>query len=308
MNLAALDLNLLVVLRALLMERSVTRAARRVGLTERASGHALAGQRHALGEHPLVGSGRLLVPTPRADALREPLEAALAGLERALEAPRPFDPGSSRRAFTIGASDYALFVLMPALLARLAQRAPGIDLRVRSDVAHPNANEWLASGEVDLAITVIGGTRGTGVHVEPLFSDEFACLVRRDHPRVKKRLTLETYAELPHAFVAPRGTPGGVVDDALRARGLQRRVALLLPNFLVAPHVVARSDLVVTLGARIARSFAEHLPLRVLTPPLPLPGFEMSLAWHARMDADAGHAWVREQIVRVSRELPSHRK
>ncbi len=303
MNLAALDLNLLVVLRALLAERSVTRAARLVGLSQPATSHALARLRDVLGDPLFVRSGRELALTPRAEALREPLDAALGELERALDGPRPFDPGSSRRTFTIGTSDYILFVLMPALLARLARSAPGIDLRIRSEIGHRNVAEWLSSGEIDLAITVIGPTRRPGVHVEPLFSDEFACLVRRDHPRVKKRLTLDTFAELPHAFVAPRGTRGGAVDDALRALGRERRVALLLPNFLVAPHVVARSDLVVTLGARIAKSFAEHLPLRVLPPPLVLPGFEMSLAWHEKMDADAGHTWMRRQIVEAAREI-----
>jgi DNA-binding transcriptional LysR family regulator len=295
MNLSALDLNLLVVLRALLTERSVTRAARRVGLSQPATSHALARLREVLGDPLFVRSGRDLAPTPRAESLREPLEEALGKLERMLEAPRPFDPSTASRSFTIGASDYILFLLVPRLLERLARAAPKIDLSIR-ETGNRTVAESLSADGFDMLITVIGPTKRPGLRVERLFSDRFACLVRRDHPRVKKKLTLDLYAELPHAFVAPRGTRGGAVDDALRARGRERRVALLLPNFLAAPHIVARSDLVVTLGERIAKTFAEQLPLRVLPPPVRLPGFEMSLIWHERMDADAGHAWLRRQI------------
>lgn len=302
MNLSALDLNLLVVLRALLLERSVTRAARRVGLSQPATSHALSRLREALGDPLFVRSGRDLVSTPRAEALRDPLEAALGGLERALDAPQSFDPGRASRTFTIATNDYSLFVLMPPLLARIARLAPRVDLRVRETGNTPFA-ELLSGSEFDMAISVIGPTKRPGLRTRRLFSDKFACLVRRDHPRVKKKLTLDLYADLPHAFVAPRGTRGGAVDDALRARGRERRVALLLPNFLVAPHVIARSDLVVTLGERIAKTFADQLPLRVLPPPIALPEFEMSLIWHERMDADAGHAWFRGQICEAAEEV-----
>jgi DNA-binding transcriptional LysR family regulator len=302
MNLTALDLNLLVVLRALLVERSVTRAARRVGLSQPATSHALSRLRDALGDPLFVRSGRELVPTPRAEGLRDALDDALGRLERALDAPRPFEPRRATRTFTIGTSDYASFVLLPALLARLASAAPGIDLRVR-DLGSRSVVDSLSGDELDLAIAVLGPARRPGLRVEQLFTDRFACLIRRDHPRVRDELTLERFVELPHAFVAPRGTRGGAVDDALRARGLERRVALLLPNFLVAPHVVARSDLVVTLGERIARTFAEELPLRVLAPPLPLPPFTMSAVWHDRFEGDGAHAWLRGQVLDAATEI-----
>ncbi len=302
MNLAALDLNLLLVLRALLAERSVTRAAKRVGLSQPATSHAVARLREILGDPLFVRSGRDLALTPRAEALRVPLEDALGAVERALDAPRPFDPKTTKQSFTIATSDYALFVLLPSLLERLAHRAPGVDLRVR-DLGTRTTTEWLSVDAVDFVIGVIESAHRPGIEVESLFGDSFACLVRKDHPLVQRKLTLPIYASLPHAFVAPRGTLGGVVDDALEKRGHKRRVALLLPNFLVAPQVVARSDLVVTLGARIAKTFAHQLPLRVMPPPLSLPDFRVSLAWHERMAADPAHAWLRAQIREAAAKL-----
>lgn len=296
MHVFGIDLNLLVLLRALLAEQSVTRAAKRVGLSQPATSHALKRLREHLGDPLFIRSGRELVPTPRALALREPIERALAGLERALASPRPFDPATARRSFTIGTTDYGQLVLLPRMLERLTSVGPTIDVRVR-DHADRSLSDWLAEEGNDVIIGPLGSAAKPDVRHRKLFTERFVSLVRNGHPRVKGRLTLKTFASLRHAFVAPRGTRGGAVDDALRVRGLERRVALLIPHFLVAPQVIARSDLIVTLGERVARSFAEQLPLQVLSPPLSLPTFDVSLIWHAKMDADPAHAWLRDFIV-----------
>jgi DNA-binding transcriptional LysR family regulator len=303
MNLSSLDLNLLLVLRALLAERSVTRAAKVVGLSQPATSHALSRLRAVLGDPLFVRAGKALVPTPRAESLAVPLEAALVDLERALTGPAPFDPATAKRSFTVATSDYGALVLLAPLLARLSRLAPNIDLRVR-DPGTSTGAEWLASGEVDVAFTpALSGFDPPGTRAQRLFSERFVCLVRKGHPRVKEKLTLKAYAELPHAFIAPRGTRGGVVDDVLRERGLERRVALLLPGFLVAPQVIARSDLIVTLGERVARSYAGFLPLRILQPPVPLPGFSFQQVWHERVHADPAQAWLRSEIAQAAREV-----
>ncbi|MFO0744100.1 MAG: LysR family transcriptional regulator [Myxococcota bacterium] len=311
-NLAALDMNLLVVLDALLRERHVTRAAAVLGVSQSACSHALARLRTLLGDPLLVRDRQALVLTPRADALAGPLAAALAALRGALAPPEAFAPRTAKKRFTIATADYGQLVVLPPLLARLGAEAPGIDLVVRDFGGKPVA-ESLASGECDLAMGPPDGVRtggkppprptAAGIRDRRIFRDRFVCVARRGHPRIGERLDLETYIALPHAFVAPRGTPGGAVDDALAERGMQRRVALMVQHFLVAPWAVASSDLIVTIAERLAKAFAERLPLAIYEPPLALPRFAIHVMWHERTQRDPAHKWLRDLVVEVTREI-----
>ena len=281
MNLDAMDLNLLRVLDALLSERQLTRAARRVGLSQPAMSHALARLREHLGDPLFVRTPRGLVPTARAAQLAAPLRTALTALEQAFAGAAAFDPTTARRTFTIATADYGSFVIIPRLVERLAREAPGVDLWVHNVASDPV--EQLSLGDVDLVIGPRFGWRElSSIHTRQLYHERFVCLVRRDHPRVKRRLDLETWVSLPHMFIAPRGRPGGVVDEVLARAGRSRRVALAVPHFLVAPHVVATSDMVVTLGALMAEPFTRLLPLKLVEPPVTLPGFDVQLCWHER--------------------------
>lgn len=302
-HLERLDLNLLVALRALLAERHVTRAARAVGLTQPAMSHALARLREALGDPLLVRSGAGMVPTARAEAMRAPLERALEDLASAVAPPAPFDPARASRRFHLAASDYVELVMLPALLARVRDEAPGIDLRVTNYDAKTTRD--LGDGKLDLAIGFRGATAGAspGLYTQRLFGDRFVCVVREGHPRVGKRLTLDTFLELPHALVSPRGESGGIVDDALALQGKRRRVAAEIPHFLVAPYVIRETDLVLTLAERVARIFVPALGLRQLPPPLELPSFSMVLLWHERQHADPAQRWLRDLVVEVARAL-----
>lgn len=312
-DLAGLDLNLLVVLDALLTERHVTRAGRRVGLTQPATSRALARLREHFGDPLLIRDGNALLPTSRAEQLAEPLRSALAALSGALADPTPFDPATARLTFSIAAADFGQFVALPPLIAHLQKVAPGVDLVVKDLGATPIAAA-LAEDRVDLALAPrpgsarlprrVGEVFDEGAHLyrRHLFDERFVCLVRREHPRVKKRLTLETFVSLPHAFIAPRGTPGGIVDDALAALGRQRRVAVMLQSFLVAPWLIAESDLVITLAERLARALSNTLPLRVLPPPVALPPFAIEAIWHERRHRDPAHRWLRGELVACCRE------
>ncbi len=307
MDLRNLDLNLLRVLDAVLETRHITRAARKLALSQSAVSHALSRLREALGDELLVRGPRGLVPTERALAIAEPLRAALHALERTLAAPETFNPRASDRTFRVGAGDFAEFVLLPPLVARLKAEAPGVNIWI-----HPATQEdlstRLATGELDLALGVaLGASAGAGIRERTLFEERFVCVVRADHPEVRETLTLAQYVAMPHVFIAPRGRKGGAVDTALAARGLERRIAVVVPHFLVVPHVVAGSDLIVTLASRVAYAFQSHLPLRVLPPPLELPGFRVTVAWHERMHRDPGHAWLRELLGSVAAGLGAAR-
>ncbi len=299
MNLQGLDLNLLRLLDALLAERHLTRAAKRVGLSQPAMSHGLARLRKHLGDPLFVRTRQGLEPTDRAARLGPPLRDALASIERAL-AGDTFDPATARRTFSLATADYGAFVLLPRLLERLGRLAPGVDLWTRTIA--DDAVAQLAAGEADatLAVPTLRGG-GTVIHARVLYEERFVCVVREGHPKVKKRLDLDTWASLPHAFVAPGGKPGGVVDDVLAQHGRQRRVACAVPHFLLAPHVVASSDLVLTVGARVAEAFAKVLPLRVVEAPVALPGFRMSLAWHERQHRDPAQRWFRAQVAEAAK-------
>jgi len=302
MHLAQLDLNLLVALRALLAERHVTRAAKSVGLTQPAMSHALARLRKVTRDPLLVRTPRGMQPTPRAEAMREPLERALADLAGVLAGPPGFDPATSTRRFTVATSDYVELVLFPTLLASAWREAPSIDIRVTN--LGPGATEHLAEGTVDLAIGPVGNFGSPpprGIRAQKILEDTFVCVVREDHPAVKGRLTLDEYCALPHALVSPRGQSGSIVDTVLAKLGKKRRVALEVPHFLVAPHAVRATDLVLTLAKRVADVFAPALGLRRLEPPVELPGFSMSVVWHDRFQSDAAHAWLRGVIAAAAK-------
>ncbi len=298
--LSGIDLNLLVVLRALLGERHVTRAAARVGLSQSATSHALARLRELYGDPLLVRSGNELQLTPRALRLLPTLERGLSDLQAALDGEPAFDPSSAQRRFTIGMADYMQAVLMGPLLRRLASDAPNVDLAI---VTFPNLEEQLESGAIDLALTVVAPHPTRALSSESIFEDDFLCMVRNDHPIVKKKLTLERYVELRHLVVAPSGTPGSIVDTELERRGLVRRIALRVSNFLIAPIVICETDLINTMPTRLARQAARNYPLRLLPPPLPLPRFGLISLWHPRLENDPAQRWLREIVASVSKAL-----
>jgi DNA-binding transcriptional LysR family regulator len=294
MHLAGVDLNLLVALDALLAERSVTHAAARVGITQPAMSHALARLRDLCGDPLLVRTPRGMLPTPRAEALATPIRRALADIEGALQADARFDPHAAQRTFTLATTDYGELVVLPPLLAHLSREAPGVDLRVGP--VPDDLSGALERGDVDLAIAFIRRDASAAIRTRKLVDDRFVCVMRKGHPATKRPLTLERFVALRHAMVAPRGRAGGVVDDALAARGLTRHVVLALPHFLATALVVARSDLVATLAERIARLFAVSHGLAIVKPPLELRGFSIHACWHERRNADPALAWLRNAV------------
>lgn len=299
------DLNLLYALQALLSERHVTRAAARMGLTQPAMSHALARLRMQLGDPILVRGRDGLQLTPRARALVEPLDRSLADLTQLLAKQTAFDPATSTRRFRIAASDYMEIVVWPRVLERIGREAPNIDIVLQR---HDRTGvSGLEDDESDLLLVPPSELEraGSSILSQRVLSEKFVCVVRRDHPNVGKRMTLEKYVELPHVLVSPRGGRSGMVDDALAKLGLTRRVAVAVPHFLVAPFLIERSDFVLTLASRIATTLAPVVKIRTLAPPpeLDLPGFEIRLVWHERDHVDPAHAWLRSVMASVAKSV-----
>jgi len=301
LHLASMDLNLLVALDALLRERHVTRAARSIGLSQSAMSHALGRLRETFDDPLLVRGASGMVPTPRAERLEGPLREILDATESLVAAEPELDPAALKRLFNVGSEDFLATLLVPPLMRRLREEAPGVDLDVspRAPRAVPGA---LERNELDLAIGVFAQAP-SAMRVQTLFDERYAVVVRRDHPRVKRRLTLRQYLELPHALigVGPRG--GGPVDEALAALGERRRVMLRIGGFLAAPLIVAQSDLVLTLPERLARMFADFAPLAIHRPPIELHAFSAMQMWHERRQRDPAHVFLRRLVADAAREV-----
>lgn len=299
-HLASVDLNLLVALAALLEEGNVTRAARRVGVTQSAMSHSLSRLRELLGDPLFVRAPRGIVPTTRAAALGAPLRKLLEDIDARVLRPAEFDPSRMRRTFVVSAADYLQLVMIGPLVDALAERSPDCDLSFRG--AGADDDRELDSGAVELVLgTVV--PQLASIRRQRLLDESFVCVVREGHPEVRSRLTLKRWLTLRHVQVAPRGAPGGVVDRALAQRGLSRRVSVRVPSFVVAPHLVATSDLVLTCPARLAHEIAPRLPLRVFPPPVELPGFTVWQMWHERLHTDPEHAFLRQLVIEVARGL-----
>lgn len=294
-----LDLNLLETFDALLQEQSVSRAAKRVGLSTPAMSHALARLRATLGDEVLVRAGRDMVPTQRALALKEDVHTALAKARAVLSRQAALEPRALQREFRVNATDHVVTVLGSALDTLATRQAPGVLLRFLPTA--PDDAALLREGTVDLAVGIYADLPPE-LRTRVLFTDRFVCVLRKAHPAAKGRLDLETFLSLDHLQVAPRGRPGGYLDDLLAARGKKRRVTRAVPYFLSALQLVSESDAVLTISERMARRLANAFDLVVTETPLPLKPYALSLLWHPRQDSSPEHAWLRQLFVSAAEQ------
>jgi DNA-binding transcriptional LysR family regulator len=289
----SINLNLLPALEALLGEGSVSGAARKVHVSQSAMSHSLAKLRELFGDPLFVAGGGRLHRTPLADRLARELPRALDQLGLAVARPEPFVPASSHRSFRLATLDYFELTALPDVLAYLAKHAPHVNLEIER--FSPALVPALVAGDVDLAL--IGASQAlpmTGLSHAPMYEDSFAVMVRPDHPRVGRKLDLDTYLALGHVLVSVEGRREGAVDRALQKLGHTRRVAIRVPHFISAPLAVLRTDHVCTIASSVARRAHELFGVRVLEPPLEVPGATVVAAWSRRKDEDPATRWLRE--------------
>jgi len=300
MNITATNLNLFVAFDALLEHGSVSRAARHVGVTQSAMSNSLRNLRAVFGDALFLRTSHGIVPTPRARQLAGSVREAMRLLERALS-PLQFEPEASTRTFTLLASDYVEFVLLPRLLGYLGKHAPGVHLRVLPWGLQQVPDE-LARGDADLMIGFYD--RVPAHHRELLLFDErYACIVRKGHPMVRRRLTLRTYVAMKHIMVSQSAEATSGIDRALAALGQTREVSLRVSHFLNVPTLVANSDLVASLSRRVAEPFARMLPLQLFEPPLPLRTSRIGMLWHDSLHDDPAQRWLRAAIAELCAQL-----
>lgn len=297
MNVQDIDLNLLRVFDAVLHEKGVTPAALRLGLTQPAVSNALARLRKLFGDPLFVRTPGGVDATPFARELAEPVRQALALLESALAHGPGFDPATSTRAFRFYMSDLGQIEFLPPLVERVHRDAPGVRLEAVA-LEVDDIGDALATGALDVAIGFLPGL-GAPVRRQALFRDPYLCLMRSDHPI--SALTKKRFLEASHALVTYRGGHR-VIEEAFDRAGLTRRISLRVPHFTVVPMVLERTDLILTLPARVARVFERRGKLKALPPPVAIAPAEVALHWHERFEADPGNRWLREAMVELYSE------
>jgi DNA-binding transcriptional LysR family regulator len=290
----ALDAGLVKTVEALLRAGQFHRVANLVAASEPLARFALARMREIVGDQLLVPTAAGLELTRRAQRLAAPFRDLLERIGEVLSGRDIFDPAFCAAAFRIAATDYASFVLGPGIAARLAAAAPRASLAVAPLDAAPWRRE-LDRGALDL---VLGPAPRGKLRSERLIAERFACIARKSHPRVAKRLTAKDYAGEAHVVVRASARN----DPALADPGRKRRAAVTVGHFLLVPEVVARTDLIATLPERVAERFAERYPLVVHRSPVRPAGFTMTMTWHSRTDADPARGWLRRLLAEVAAE------
>jgi DNA-binding transcriptional LysR family regulator len=296
MDLARLDLNLLLVFHHLLREKRVSAVATVLGMSQPAVSSALGRLRASLEDELFLRTQGGMVPTPYALQLAEPVAAALDGLQQALQVRASFDPATSERRFTLAMTDVGEMYFLPVLMGALAQSAPGVTLNVVS-VTSASLKDDMATGRTDLALGLLPQLQA-GFFQQALFRQAYVCLMRESHPLAHADgLTLSDFAAASHVRVIAAGTGHGRIDEAiseaLARQGLQRRVRLTVPHYVALGDVLGHSDLIATVPERFAQRVTGPFVLTTRALPLTVDGSAIHQVWHARLHKDPGHLWLR---------------
>ena len=299
MHISSLDLNLMTVFDALMVNRNVTKAGKDIGRSQPAVSHALARLRAILGDQLFVKTNEGMVPTPRALRLHEQVRPALQYIETAINDEEAFDPATAKRTFLIAMVEHAAFVLMPRLISRLSVDAPSIDLNVVGVTEVPGV-EQIDTDQCELAIALQSRDLPGHISSALVYREKFVCVMRADHPILKTSFTLNDYLAYPHSAVRTSGNAVSLVDMALAELGFERRVAVGISHVLLTNLLLPGSNLIASLPQRNAAFFASERGLAVRDLPFEVPEFETHMAWHRRYEDDPGHLWMRNLIKQVA--------
>lgn len=300
-ELSQLDLNLLRVFDAVARERHVTRAAERLNLSQPAVSNALARLRVALGDELFLRRPGGVELTALATALAGPIAEALDRLAETLSVRAPFEPATARRVFAVAMSEYAEAALAPRVLERIQAEAPNCLLAI-SHADRTNVEALLERGDAQLAIAVLGEPSALYTRVRML-PEAFMTVMRADHPLAEGELTLERFISFPHLLHSPNGSRDGALDRVLAEAGTARRLGAVVAHLSAVPEILQRTDMIMTLSARLATQMTESgHRLVVREPPISVKHTRLSMIFHRRFEADPGHAWLRRMLIAEARE------
>ncbi|HEX7784460.1 MAG TPA: LysR family transcriptional regulator [Sphingobium sp.] len=305
MDIERIELKLLHCLVVLVEERSVTRAAERLGLSQPRVSNSLRRLRELAGDPLLVRAGQRLVPTDRAIMIAGRVQAGLNEIAGALSTEPPFEPATSDRAFKVMMSGYTAVMLLPGVLRRVRPIAPDIKI-FNQHMSHANLHQSLDQGDCDLAFGYLRAPH-PNLRISNCFSDDATCIGSIKHWGQQEELSLDAFAEAHH--ISMGDSPGsnstleGIFDRELQLLGRRRSIVAHSPTPSAVARIVAATDLLAIMSTRLANDYARHMPLRCFKPPIPLPSFDIAMVWHERSQKDVGHAWIREQFRKAATSL-----
>jgi len=299
-HLSRIDLNLFVVFDAIYTEGGITRASKRLSLTQPAISHALGRLRELFDDPLFIRQSKAMIPTPLARVMIDPVRQSLRGFEATLKRVDRFDPATARKHFTVGMRDVRELTMLPNLLRSVTRAAPFIDIAiVRAE--RKQLETELAAGTLDAAIDVRLALSDE-VRRHPINAERLVVVARPRHPTVKRELDLETYLSQEHILVSTRRRGFGVEDYELSRHGLKRRIRLRCQHYFAACRVVSETDLILTMAERYARIVNRLFRNRVLPFPLEVPDYDAYLYWHVNAETDPANQWLREQLMRAFQE------
>jgi DNA-binding transcriptional LysR family regulator len=295
MNIARIDLNLLVVFHHLLLEKRVSRVAQVLAMSQPAVSSALGRLRSSLGDDLFVRTQHGMEPTPYALSLAKPVAIALGDLQQALTVRAAFEPATGARNFVIAMTDVGEMYFLPVLIDELTRIAPAVTLQIVS-VTHPTFKEDMASGRIDIAMGLLPQLQA-GFFQQGLFRQKYVCLLREKHPlALKKNLNLAAFAKAAHVRIIAAGTGHGRVDVALEKQKLHRHFKLTVPHYVALGDVLQRSDLIATVPERFADRILQPYNLVKRNLPIAVDESAIHQFWHGRLHRDPGHQWLRGRI------------
>lgn len=303
MNLRNVDLNLLVILDALLRERNVSRAGDRIGLSQSAMSAALARLREVFHDPLLVRVGRDLALTRNAEDLIVPLKESLGKIEQILLRRPGFDPATDARTFAISASDYAGLVLLTPLVRMIANEAPNVTIHLLPRAR--DASRVLQTGQADIVIEPVELFGPNDYPTASLLSDRWLCAIDANHPDVKDdTLTEKQFLELPHlVYGIGDDRQLNLADQHLANAGVQRRIEVTVESFLLNPFLIEGTRLVSLVLERAAKRLIGTVHIKLLESPISVPDIHEAMYWHPRHATDPGHKWLREKLLNVVQQL-----
>lgn len=301
-DLAALDLNLLVAFESLFQERSVTVAAQRLYLGQPAMSAALGRLRILFKDDLFIRVGREMQPTTKAMAIAPGIFTALHQIRQTIQSSQDFDPALERRDFALGSTDYTSFVVLPKLISHCYKAAPNLNFRTIG-FEKDTVGDLLETGAIDLALGVFPNPPRQTI-CTPLFQEHFVGIARKNHPQImQKPISLELFANLPHALTTIRRDTIGEVDLALASHSLQRRISLTVPHMLVLPSIVASTDLITSLPSRITNYFSKLNEIEVFELPVEIQRWTVSMLWSKLTDKDSASCWLRQTLQMLCKQI-----
>ncbi len=292
----AIDIRILSVFDEIYRTRSVTAAAEALELGQPAVSVALSKLRHHFGDPLFVRTSSGMEPTPFSEGLARPVRTVLEALDVVLSYRNDFDPATSERTFRVSMTDISQLALLPRLWERLRVVAPGI--RIEIIPITPDTGRQLERGDADLVIGLMPQLEA-GFYQQLLFNQKFVCIAGKSHPRVRDRLDLAGFESEDHAVITSSGSAPSIIDSEIARQGINRRVAVQIPNFFGAAFVVENTDLLATVPKRLGDMLAERGSFRVFPVPFPLPEYSVKQYWHERYHHDEGNRWLRRLITEL---------